>query len=468
MASVLYNVGALHTALGAVQDRSESEGLKLACTHFQIASWAFQTIYDKYLTDPTTDLSHDLMDWLAQICVAQAQECILDKSILDHRKPGIIAKVGIQVSEDYKKALKKIETSNAKSDYNEDMILDIVGKELSKGWTFYCQFKAAYYRAIAYYFMGLNSEEAAKIGDAIAYFSHASKMLVEAGSLAKNLSSKVIDKSEITSCLVFCSDIIDYKLENAKKENDFINHDKVPDFKDLPELKGASLVKAIGFDVNDEEVAGRDIFAKLVPMEAHEVSSLYSEEKAKFLRQVGELIEDKDTELVVFLTSMNLEEVPNPGDHLALPKEIIECAAGLSAKDNAVPKLTEAMSRIAAVSADVQASLNEIKEMLDNEEEQQSEYEAIIGKRPAPIAAELTREYGKYKDAHSMALDSNATLHKAIQLHLNNLKRLSSPLDAIQSSIPSMADIDEDSEGSITEVMFFYEIVILVLKSLNF
>ena len=58
---------------------------------------------------------------------------------------------------------------------------------------------------------------------------------------------------------------------------------------------------------------------------------------------------------------MNLEEVPNPGDHLALPKEIIECAAGLSAKDNAVPKLTEAMSRIAAVSADVQASLNEIK-----------------------------------------------------------------------------------------------------------
>ena len=53
---------------------------------------------------------------------------------------------------------------------------------------------------------------------------------------------------------------------------------------------------------------------------------------------------------------------------------------GLSAKDNAVPKLTEAMSRIAAVSADVQASLNEIKDILDSEEEQQNEYEAIIGR----------------------------------------------------------------------------------------
>ena len=104
----------------------------------------------------------------------------------------------------------------------------------------------------------------------------------------------------------------------------------------------------------------------------------------------------------------------------------------------------------------MQASLNEIKELLENEDEQQIEYEAIIGrkrtakntdlnilpttssnyflffphlgKRPAPIAADLTREYGKYKDAHSMALDSNATLHKAIQLNLNNLKKLSTPL----------------------------------------
>ena len=38
-------------------------------------------------------------------------------------------------------------------------------------------------------------------------------------------------------------------------------------------------------------------------------------------------------------------------------------------------------SRIAAVSADVQASLNEIKELLENEDEQQIEYEAIIGKK---------------------------------------------------------------------------------------
>ena len=38
---------------------------------------------------------------------------------------------------------------------------------------------------------------------------------------------------------------------------------------------GASLVKGIPFNVTDTEVSGPDIFQRLVPMEAHEASSLY-------------------------------------------------------------------------------------------------------------------------------------------------------------------------------------------------
>ena len=99
------------------------------------------------------------------------------------------------------------------------------------------------------------------------------------------------------------------------------------------------------------------MFNRLVPLEAHEASSLYSEEKARLLREVGDMVEDKEAELAVFLSSLKLEEIPNPGDQIALPAEVIECAANLSAKENAVQKLTDAMKRIAAVSADVQFSL---------------------------------------------------------------------------------------------------------------
>ena len=225
------------------------------------------------------------------------------------------------------------------------------------------------------------------------------------------------------------------------------------DFESLPDLKGAVLVKGIGFEVSDSDISGQDIFARLVPLEAHAASSLYSEEKARLLREVGDVIEEKGVELAVFLSSMKLEEVPNPGDHISLPQEVIECAASLSAKDNAVDKLTDAMDRIAQVSADVETSLKEIKTILDSEEEQQKEYEIIVGQRPASgLSAELTHEYTKNHKAHSMASDSNATLHRAMKLHIDNLKLLSLPLPVLQSMVASMVDIDEDSEAAITEM----------------
>lgn len=97
------------------------------------------------------------------------------------------------------------------------------------------------------------------------------------------------------------------KLKAAKNENDFIYHEEVPDKEALQEVKGASLVKGIPFNIHDIEVSGNDIFARLVPMKAHEVSSLYSEKKAQMLRQLGELVECKDQKLAEFMSSLQLD-----------------------------------------------------------------------------------------------------------------------------------------------------------------
>ena len=57
-------------------------------------------------------------------------------------------------------------------------------------------------------------------------------------------------------------------------------------------IKGQTLVKGIGFEVNEAN-GGKDIFSRLIPLEAHTASSLYSEEKAKVLRELGTKIESK-------------------------------------------------------------------------------------------------------------------------------------------------------------------------------
>ncbi len=90
--------------------------MKVACTHYQCAAWSFHEVPDRYQSQAAQDMSQDLLAFLSQVCLAQAQECILEKSILDHRKPTIVAKVCAQVSEYYRAAKTHIENSNLSGD----------------------------------------------------------------------------------------------------------------------------------------------------------------------------------------------------------------------------------------------------------------------------------------------------------------------------------------------------------------
>ena len=92
MASVLFNIGGLHMNLGASDDRQTEDGMKMSCSHFQQAAWAFQQLSEKP-QHKDTDLSSEVLTFLSTVSLAQAQECILKKSIIDGRKPETVAKV---------------------------------------------------------------------------------------------------------------------------------------------------------------------------------------------------------------------------------------------------------------------------------------------------------------------------------------------------------------------------------------
>ena len=93
--SILYNIGAVHTQLGARTERTSAEGMKMACSHFQWAAWAFEHLQSNL---SGLDLAPELMTFMNQLSLAQAQECILEKSMLDNRKPTI---VGVYFSTNY-------------------------------------------------------------------------------------------------------------------------------------------------------------------------------------------------------------------------------------------------------------------------------------------------------------------------------------------------------------------------------
>lgn len=177
-------------------------------------------------------------------------------------------------------------------------------------------------------------------------------------------------------------------------------------------------------------------------MKAHEASSLYSEEKAKLLRKYGTNIEERDAELASFMSSLTLDNL-NINEEKAnkIPQGIVDRCAELNANKTAIPDLIAAMSQLAEICTDVESNLKEISAILAEEETQENEFQKLTGvqRTPNPHIIELTREFQKYTEAHARAGESNDTLRKAMELHVNNLKILSRPLQEIQQSVPKLS-----------------------------
>ncbi|CAL4109334.1 unnamed protein product, partial [Meganyctiphanes norvegica] len=219
MACVLYNIGALHTELGAMDQRNTPDGMKISCTHFQCSAWAFQNLRDTYSQPRESDLSPTLMTFMYNVALAQAQECILEKSMTDNRKPTIIAKVAMQVVEYLRTAMKNLAHGKAQ----DAAVADIVGSRQLKTWQRYCEFKQAYHLAVALLYQGMQAEEQQKMGERLAYYQAAVEKLGEASKMAKNLDNK----DQITETLTFANDVMAGKLTAAQKENEFVYHEKV-------------------------------------------------------------------------------------------------------------------------------------------------------------------------------------------------------------------------------------------------
>lgn len=424
---ILYNIGALHTQLGALESRNSPDGMKMACTHFQCAAWAFKTVKENYYEFVTLLETIPLIHFWEQVCLAQAQECILEKSMLDNRKATIIAKVSVQVEDYYRRSLNMLQT-------NTSTMPLLIGIKIVKDWIKYLNFKGAYHRSISLLFQGQQAEEQQKMGERVAFYQAASEQLEESRKLASQIKN-----SEIPEALAFTSDVIEGKRKAAKNENEFIYHEEVPDKEALQEVKGASLVKGIPFSVNDLEVSGPDLFGRLVPMEAHEASSLYSEKKAELLRRIGDLIDTKDQAVAEFTSSMQLEFLTKMKQASGIPQDLIDRAAALSARPTAAQDLIDAMNKLSTIYNTVEGMLNEIDGLLKAEEENEKKFQDVMGPRPPSIiATDLARESAKYREAHTKANDSNQTLQKAMTTHVANLKILSTPLRQLHKQLPSI------------------------------
>ncbi|KAG7220024.1 hypothetical protein INR49_000673 [Caranx melampygus] len=80
--SVLFNIGALYTQIGARQDRSATAGIDRAIDAFQRAAGAFNYLKENFSNAPSLDMSGPSLCMLVRLMVAQVQECVFERVIL--------------------------------------------------------------------------------------------------------------------------------------------------------------------------------------------------------------------------------------------------------------------------------------------------------------------------------------------------------------------------------------------------
>uniref|UniRef100_A0A7N8XL69 Protein tyrosine phosphatase non-receptor type 23 n=1 Tax=Mastacembelus armatus TaxID=205130 RepID=A0A7N8XL69_9TELE len=445
-ACILYNLGALHSMLGAMDNRVSEEGMKVSCTHFQCAAGAFSYLRDHFSHNFSVDMSHQILNLNINLMLGQAQECLLEKSMLDNRKSFLVARISAQVVDYYKEACRALENSETAS---------MLGK-IQKDWKKLVQMKIYYFAAIAHVMRLKTLVLEPLISDiccffSLAYLQSSLDKLNEAIKLAKG------QPDSVQEALRFTMDVIGGKFNSAKKDNDFIYHETVPSLETLASVKGAPLVKALPVNPTDPSVTGPDLFAKLVPMAAHEASSLYSEEKAKLLRDVMAKIESKNETLEQFMDSLGLEpeSVDNLDMYSHIPPVLMEKCAALSVRPDTVKCLVQSMQVLSGVFTDVESSLKEIRDVLEADEAGERTLKEVGGRATGELhpavqgqaLAEIHRDLEKYMEAHEKASFTNTELHRAMNLHISNLRLLGGPLDSLREALPQPLLSEEEVAG---------------------
>ncbi|KAI3368357.1 hypothetical protein L3Q82_008062 [Scortum barcoo] len=80
--SVLFNIGALYTQIGARQDRSATAGIDKAIDAFQRAAGAFTYLKENFSNAPSLDMSSPSLCMLVRLMIAQVQECVFERVTL--------------------------------------------------------------------------------------------------------------------------------------------------------------------------------------------------------------------------------------------------------------------------------------------------------------------------------------------------------------------------------------------------
>lgn len=323
-ASILFNMAALMTITAAdtFQKEDSMTEVKNVIVLLQDAAGIFHFISEHFLHIPTNDMNQKTLSFLSKLILAQAQECFTLNSV-NKMKHSMISKLCQQTGNAYKLCY--------------DLLTELLNDSPSKwdsgynNWYNIINCKYHYYESLASYYEALNNYDSRKFGTAIGFLTESKECLLKIKQVPLGTYSSVHDQStnlnEIIKQKVFPDMLkeINKLLEEWNNDNDMIYHELIANT--LPIIKPLDAVRMTSFEKQEQlkvksPTNFKELFDKIIPLEVHQYSSMYSEKLADRLRRLEEDLNISDTSVASFL------------DYLNLPKSLIEIKSNLAINNN--------------------------------------------------------------------------------------------------------------------------------------
>ncbi|XP_042273520.1 rhophilin-1 [Thunnus maccoyii] len=142
--SVLFNIGALYTQIGARQDRSATAGIDRAIDAFQRAAGAFNYLKDNFSNAPSLDMSGPSLCMLVRLMVAQVQECVFERVTLTTQDTHFTSQLRL--------AQEAARVSDVYLLVQQTMTQPLMKDYVPFSWASMVQVKSEHFRALSHYY----------------------------------------------------------------------------------------------------------------------------------------------------------------------------------------------------------------------------------------------------------------------------------------------------------------------------
>jgi len=421
---VLFNVGAYNTGVASDQNLESTEGLQKATKMLQSAAGIFshlkETVVGAIQTDPTPDLEPETLGVVADLMLAQAQEMVTLKAINDNMRSAIVAKLCSQCEDMYSNVMRAMQKEAVRSLWDSEWLPNISGKQ-------------AIYKGLAQYHQSKVCGEKKEVGEEIARLEYAKRLLstgIERGQPGLCGAKDWLRK-------------VERDLTEAKKNNDFIYHERIPDERTLAAVPKAAVAKPTPLPDRLGNASAALLFDALVPVAVHQACETYETRKTEVARREVGKLKEATVLMNELLSSMNLPAALEDTKGNELPQSLkdkadsVKDAGGADTLVKLVQELPELLTRNTEI---LDESERLLKEEKDSDDKLRSQYKERWSRTPSDkLTATFNQNAQKYRTIINNATQADNVVKDKFQTHRDNIEAMTGGAAGLQTIVPNSA-----------------------------